>query len=67
MNKRKRILIECIIVSIICLIVSIFTLISILKTDNGFDKSEPMNYIAIAYFLLFIVLLIVAIKKLKKM
>ena len=65
MNKRKRNLIECIIVSGFLLVFDVYLIIRMLKTDNGFDRTEPLYYIAIGF--LFIVLIIAAIRELKQM
>lgn len=67
MNKRKRSLIECIIVSGFFLVFDGCLIIRMLKTDNGFDRTEPLYYIAIGFLFLFIVLIIAAIRELKQM
>lgn len=67
MNKRKRSLIECIIVSGFLLVFDVYLIIRMLKTDNGFDRTEPLYYITIGFLFLFIVLIIAAIRELKQM
>lgn len=65
MNKPKRSPIGVIIIGIICLILNAYNIIHMLKTDNGFDKSEPLYYIGLGFFIWTLVLIVVVIKKSK--